>query len=123
VPLVPASEWSLTILPPRAGVPYLIIATSPTVARALAKALERKALAHLLDNVAPLAYRLDVATASARWRATGTSLAAGPWPDEQASRFVGEVVPALLTSAGLSQVAGVTYRSGDYRVEQVDFLW
>jgi hypothetical protein len=123
VPLVPTAEWSLTILTPRPGVPYLIIATSPTVARALAKALEGKPLAHLLDDDAPLAYRLDLATAGSRWRTAGAALAAGPWPDAEAARFVGEVVPALLTATGLTQVAGVTYRSGDYRVEQVDFLW
>jgi hypothetical protein len=123
VPFLAAAEWSLTILTPRPGAPFLVIATSPTVAKALAKALEAKPLAHLLDADAALAYRIDVADATARWQSAASSLAGGPWPDAEGARFVTEEVPALLAAAALTQVAGVGYRVGDYRVEQVDFLW
>ncbi len=123
VPLVPAADWALTILTPRAGAPFLIIATSPTVARELAGALAARPLAHLLEDDAPLATRLDVATMTARWSSLAAALAPGPWPSTDGARFSGEVVPALLASSGLTTVAALAYRAGDYRVEQVDFLW
>jgi hypothetical protein len=124
VPLLPGAEWALTIVPPRAGAPWWIVATSPTVARDAARALGDAKLAHLLDDDAPLAQRVDVAGARARWTAISGALTDGPWASTEASRFVGETVPALLAATGLTRVDRVTYRAGvAYRVEQVDFLW
>jgi hypothetical protein len=123
IPLVEASEWQLTLIPPGPSSPWLIVATSAAGAADLATRLGQPALAGHLEAGAPACGRIDLLTARARWTDLAATLERGPWSAEESRALVTQVVPDLFAALGLREVITVAHRRDEYHVEQVEYRW
>jgi hypothetical protein len=125
IPLVDPAEWALTVVAPRAGAPWLVIAAEPAAARALADRLAAAdGPAPLLATGAPRCHRIDAAGLAAAWRGIGGALAARRgFASEAEARFLTKVIPELLDALALTSVDTIVYRRDDLLIEEAHVRW
>lgn len=121
LPLVPASEWSLTW---QLRGDRLLVATEAAGAARLAEALGRAEVNHLLDAAAPRLYRLDLGRAATVWRDTTRMLALRKnWNSEENADLFTKTIGGLFTMVkDTRRVLAYGYAQGpDLYVEEVQY--
>jgi hypothetical protein len=121
LPLVPASEWSLTW---QLRGDRLLVATEAAGAARLAEALGRAEVNRLLEAAAPRVYRLDLGRAATVWRDTTRMLALRKnWNSEENADLFTQTIGGLFAMVkDTRRVLAYGYAQGpDLYVEEVQY--
>lgn len=121
LPLVPASEWSLTW---QLRGDRLLVATEAAGVTRLAEALAHAEVNRLLDAAAPRLYRLDLGRAATVWRDTTRMLALRKnWNSEENADLFTKTIGGLFTMVkDTRRVLAYGYAQGtDIYVEEVQY--